>query len=81
MELAISRRNKQAHNNKVYKKKTVLIFNNNILGVDFEDMQLIKKLNKALCVIGIYRKHACIIPSKDKIGITIPNAFQLNVGG
>ena len=55
------------------------------MGVDFGDMQLIKKLNKGicflLCVIGIYRKYACIIPLKDKNGITIPNAFQLNMEG
>ena len=55
------------------------------MGVDFGNMQLIKKLNKGicflLCVIGIYRKYSCIIPLKDKNGITVPNAFQLNMEG
>ena len=51
MELAISIRNTQANNNnniKVLKKKNVLIFNENILDVDFGDMKLIKKLNKGI---------------------------------
>ena len=29
-----------------------------------------------LCVIDIYSKYACVIPLKDKKGITITNAFQ-----
>ena len=43
-------------------------------------MQLIGKLNKGfrflLCVINIYRKHAWVIPLKDKKGVTITYAFQ-----
>ena len=43
-------------------------------------MQLISKSNKGfrflLCVIDIYSKYACVIPLKDKKGITITNAFQ-----
>ena len=43
-------------------------------------MQLISKFNKGfiilLYVIGIYSKNACAIRLKDKIGITITNAFQ-----
>ena len=43
-------------------------------------MQLISKFNKGfrflLCIIDIYSKYACVIPLKDKIGITITNAFQ-----
>ena len=43
-------------------------------------MQLISKSNKEfrflLCVIDIYSKYACVIPLKDKKGITITNAFQ-----
>ena len=29
-----------------------------------------------MCVIDIYSKYACVIPLKDKKGITITNAFQ-----
>ena len=43
-------------------------------------MQLTSKSNKGfrflLCVIDIYSKFACVIPLKDKKGITITNAFQ-----
>ena len=43
-------------------------------------MQLLSKFNKGfrflLCVIDIYSKYAWVIPSKDKKGITITNAFQ-----
>ena len=43
-------------------------------------MQLMSKSNKGfrflLCVIDIYSKYACVIPLKDKKGITITNAFQ-----
>ena len=43
-------------------------------------MKLINKFNKAfrflLCVIDICNKCTWVIPLKDKIGITITNAFQ-----
>ena len=43
-------------------------------------MQLISKFNKGfrflLCVIDIFGKYACVVPSKDKKGVTITNAFQ-----
>ena len=43
-------------------------------------MQLISKIDKRfrflLRVIDIYRKHAWVIPLKDKKRITITNAFQ-----
>ena len=43
-------------------------------------MQLINKFNKGirylLCVIDIFSKYACVIPLKDKKGVTIVNAFQ-----
>ena len=52
----------------------------NIWGADLADMQLISKFNKGirflLCVINIFSKYAWVIPSKDKKGITITNAFQ-----
>ena len=37
---------------------------------------LIKGITFLLCVIDIDSKYACVIPLKDKIGITITNAFQ-----
>ena len=43
-------------------------------------MQLISRFNKGfrflLCVIDIYRKHAWVVPLKDKKGVSIANAFQ-----
>ena len=63
-------------------KKTKLQspFIDNIWGADLADMQLISKFNKEtrflFCVIDIFSKYAWVIPSKDKRGITITNAFQ-----
>ena len=50
-------------------------------GADLADMQLINKFDKEICfllwVVDIFSKYAwAIIPLKDKIGITIFNAFQ-----
>ena len=43
-------------------------------------MQLISKLSKGckflLCIVDIYSKYACVIPLKDKKGITITDAFK-----
>ena len=43
-------------------------------------MQLISNFNKGfrflLCVIDIFSKYACVVPLKDKKGISIVNAFQ-----
>ena len=43
-------------------------------------MQLISKFNKGfrflLCVIDIFSQYAWVIPSKDKKGVSIVNAFQ-----
>ena len=43
-------------------------------------MQLVSKFNKGLRfllrVIDIFSKYALVVPSKDKRGITITNAFQ-----
>ena len=43
-------------------------------------MQLISKYNKGirylLCAIDLFSKYAWVIPSKDKKGVTIVNAFQ-----
>ena len=58
----------------------MLIFKDNIWGADLADMQSTNKYNKGfyflLCVIDIYSKYAWVAPLKDKIGITITNAFQ-----
>ena len=43
-------------------------------------MQLISKFNKGfrflLCLIDIFNKYAWVVPLKDKIGVSIVNAFQ-----
>ena len=43
-------------------------------------MQLISKFNKGfrflLCGIDIFSKYACVVPLKDKKGVSIVNAFQ-----
>ena len=64
-----------------FTKRTVYSrFKDNIWGGDLADMQLISKFNKELrfllCVIDIFSKYACVVPLKDKKGITITNAFQ-----
>ena len=65
---------------KFKKRKVQSPFIDNIWGADLTDMQLISKVNKGirslLCIIGIYSKHAWVIPLADKKGITITNAFQ-----
>ena len=44
-------------------------------------MQLISKFNKTfrflLCVIDIFSKYACVVPLKDKKGVSIVNALQI----
>ena len=43
-------------------------------------MQLISRCNKGirflLCVIDIFSKYACVVPLKDKKGVSIVTAFQ-----
>ena len=50
------------------------------MGANLADMHLVSKFNDGcrflLCVIDIYSKYAWVIPSKDKKGIIISNAFQ-----
>ena len=62
------------------KREVYSPFIDNIWGADLADMQLISKFNKGirflLCVIDIFSKYAWVIPLKDKIGITITNAFK-----
>ena len=66
---------------KKIKKRTVYSsFKDNIWGADLADMQLISTFNKGprflLCVIDIFSKYGLVVPSKDKKGVTIANAFQ-----
>ena len=55
-------------------------FKDNIWGVDLADMQSLSRKNKVikylLCAIDLYSKYAFVIPLKDKIGISIVNAFN-----
>ena len=43
-------------------------------------MQLLSKFNKGihflLCIVDIFSKYKCVIPLKNKKGITIINTFQ-----
>ena len=64
-----------------FKKRTVYSgFKDNIWGADLADMQLISKFNKGtrflLCVTDIFSKYGWVVPSKDKRGVTIINAFE-----
>ena len=65
---------------KFNKRKVHSPFKDNIWGVDLADMQQINKFNEgfkfSLCAIDIYSKYAWVIPSKDKKGIPITNAFH-----
>ena len=52
-------------------------------GVDLADMQSLSKYNKGikylLCAIDLFNKYAWVVPSKDKIGITLVNAFKKKI--
>ena len=75
---------------KVNKRKVYSQFKDNIWGADLVDMQSLSKKNKGifntyiyyyiifnlLCAIDLYSKCAFVIPSKDKKGISIVNAFN-----
>ena len=63
------------------KKETVYSgFRDNIWGAHLADMQLISNFNRGfrflLCVIDIFSKYAWVVPSKDKKGVSIVDAFQ-----
>ena len=64
-----------------FKKRNVYsLFKDNIWSVDLGDMQLICIYNDGtrylLCAIDLFSKYAWVVPLKDKIGVTIANAFQ-----
>ena len=62
------------------RRKIYSSFRENIWGVDLADMQSLSKYNKGikylLCAINLISKYAWVVPLKDKIGISIVNAFQ-----
>ena len=66
---------------KFKRRKVYSSFKDNIWGVDLADIQLISKCNKGirylLCAIDLFSKYAFIVPSKDKNGVGIVNAFQI----
>ena len=68
---------------KFEKRKVHAAFKDNIWGADLADMQLLNKYNKGirflLCVIDIFSKYAWVVPLKDKKGISIVKAFQINL--
>ena len=64
-----------------FKKKNIYsTFKDNIWGADLADMQLINMFNNGIrflfCAIDIYSKYACLVPLKDKKGLTIVSVFQ-----
>ena len=65
---------------KFEKRKVYSLFRDNIWGVDLADMQSLSKYNKGiryfLCAIDLSRKHAWVVPIKDKKGTSIVNAFK-----
>ena len=65
---------------KFKKRKVYSSFRDNIWGVDLADMQSLSKYRKIikylLCLIHLFSKYAWVIPSIDKKGNGIVNAFQ-----
>ena len=65
---------------KLKKRKVYSSFKDDIWGVDLADMPSLSKFNKGfkylLCAIDLFSKYACVIPSKDKKGTSIVNAFK-----
>ena len=73
----------ELHKPIIRKFKTRIVYSSfidNIWSEDLADVQLISKFKKEirflLCVIYIFSKYACVIPLKDKKGITITNSSQ-----
>ena len=65
------------------KKRVYSTFKDNIWSADLADMQLLSKYNKGikflLCLIDIFSKYAWVVLLKDKKGIIIVKAFQINL--
>ena len=65
---------------KFKKRKVCSSFKDNIWGVDLADMQSLSTYNKGfkylLCTIDLFSKYAWVIPTKDRKGTSIVNAFK-----
>ena len=65
---------------KFKKRKVYSSFTDNIWGIDLADMQSLSKYNKGikylLSAIDLFSKYTWVVPSKDKRGISIVNAFE-----
>ena len=65
---------------KFKKRKVYSSYRDNIWGVDLTDMQSLSKYNKGikylLCGIDLFSKCAWVVPTKDKKGTSIVNAFK-----
>ena len=65
---------------KFNKRKVYSQFKDNIWVVDLADMQSLSKKIKGikylLCATDLFSKYACVVPLKDKKGISIVNAFN-----
>ena len=68
---------------KFKRRKFYSSFRDNIQGVDLADMQIIKQIQQRikylLYAIDLLSKCVCVVPLKDKRGITIVNAFQKTI--
>ena len=63
------------------KKRTVYSgFKDNVCGADLADMQSLSKYYKGikylLCATDLFSKYAWVIPTKDKKGVSMVDAFQ-----
>ena len=65
---------------KFKKIKVYSSYRDNTWGVDLADMRSLSKCNKGikylLCAIDLFSKYAWVIPTKDKKGTSIVNAFK-----
>ena len=62
------------------RQKVYSSFRDNVWGADLADMQSLSKyiigIKYLLCAIDLFSKYVWVVPSKDKRGISIVNAFQ-----
>ena len=65
---------------KFKRRKVNSSFRDNIWGFNLGDIQSLSKYDKGvkyvLCATDLFSKYACVVPSKDKRGISIVKAFQ-----
>ena len=64
----------------IQETKSLFIIQSNVWGVDLAGIQSLSEYNKGIkylfCAIELFSKYAWVIPLKDKIGVSIVNAFQ-----